>query len=191
MLCDFDILIKNFNQNYQERNLDKGKKRSIVLSYCGMISQDLVNSIASCVEQKMIASLESKKVVKRMFSILIEGLQNLKLHGIDGLNGEGCFVLITKDENNYYIEFGNLIPNQSLEKLTNILEKINHYSQEELKEVYVQQLSNGIFSEKGGAGLGFLTMRLKSHGIIKYKFHSLSDDYSMFTYSFIINKLEN
>ncbi len=98
--------------------------------------------------------------------------------------------MITKDENSYYIEFGNLIPNQSLDKLKGILEKINNYSQEELKEVYVQKLANGIFSEKGGSGLGFLTMRLKSHGIIKYKFHSLSYGFSMFTYSFIINKIE-
>ena len=42
-------------------------------------------------------------------------------------------------------------------------------------------LTNGIISNKGGAGLGFITMAMKSKNKLKYLFEEINDKLSCFT----------
>src|SRR5680860_576854 len=53
----------------------------IILSHFGEFSQDLVNSLSEGLEQIMRTNNVKKTIVKRMFSIMIEGLQNIRIHG--------------------------------------------------------------------------------------------------------------
>ncbi len=41
--------------------------------------------------------------------------------------------------------------------------------------MYMEVLSNGIMSNKGGAGLGFITMSLKSKNKLEYHAEEVSD----------------
>lgn len=183
-----DILIDKLQVIFETETTFSSKDKHGLLKYCGVLNQDLINSIALCLETKMISASESKKNIKRMFTILIEGLQNLKIHGLEKLNGNGSFVKVTKDSSSYFIEFGNIVENSSINKLESILKRINGYDEVTLKDVYIKQLSEGIFSEKGGTGLGFLTMRLKSHSSIKFNFIPIDSDHSLFHYYFEIKK---
>jgi len=67
-------------------------------------------------------------------------------------------------------------------KLRSWLDKINDVagSREELRALYKQVLSNGIFSEKGGGGLGFIDIAKKSGQKLEYDFRPVDDDYSFF-----------
>ena len=42
-------------------------------------------------------------------------------------------------------------------------------------------LTNGIISNKGGAGLGFITMAMKSKNKLNYKIEEINDRISCFT----------
>jgi hypothetical protein len=50
-------------------------------------------------------------------------------------------------------------------------------------------LSEGILSNKGGAGLGFITMRMKAKSNLNFHFQKVSEDKSVFTFELIIKRL--
>ena len=59
--------------------------------------------------------------------------------------------------------------------------EINKMTREEVKGLYMEVLTNGIISNKGGAGLGFITMAMKSSNNLDYFFDEINDELSCFT----------
>lgn len=166
------------------------EQRNVVVNHFGIFSQDLINSIADGVEELMVSFGDQKKLVKRIFSILIEGLQNIRLHGEkDELNRQLAYLFFAKNTSNYKIIFGNIIQNEDREILVNYLDRINGMNESELKELYVNILANGYLSKKGGAGLGFLTMRIKSENPLTYSIENLDAEKALFTVEVVLSKL--
>lgn len=166
------------------------KKKSIVVNHFGEFSQDLVNSIASSVEEQMVHAGDQKKVVKRVFSILIEGLQNIRLHGERGEDGkQQSYLILVKNPTYYKLGFGNLIQQEDIEQIERYLAKINGMNPIELKELYTSILTNGYISKKGGAGLGFLTMRMKSENQLSHQILRFPNGTAFFSVDAQINRV--
>lgn len=175
-------------ESISERYVKDGSL-TIVMSHCGTFSQDLVNSLGEGAEEILIASNEKKPMIRRIFSVLIEGLQNIRIHG--ELNPAGVqegILVFAKGDGIYKISFGNLIYNGSIPAMEDRLNKLNQLTEEDLKQRYMSVLSAGILSNKGGAGLGFITMKMKARSDLKFEFHPVSDDYSMFTFELVVRR---
>ena len=141
------------------------------------------------VEESMFEAGDKKGTIKRMFSILVEGLQNIRLHGEKDQDGnQASFIVIAYDDDVYDITTGNLVLNENVEKLNVRLEQINALDERTLKEHYMETLTNGIISNKGGAGLGFITMAMKSKNPLNYKFEQVNETLSCFTLGTIVNR---
>jgi hypothetical protein len=148
--------------------------RTVVVSHFGLFSQDLINSIAEGMEAQMVSAGDDRKTIKRLFSILIEGLQNIRSHGHhDEFNRQIAYVFVGKCNENYKVILGNIIREIDQESLTHYIERINNYDQKELKEHFISTLSKGFNDQRGGAGLGLLTMRMKSGNILNYTFQQV------------------
>lgn len=181
--------VRSYFLNLLEK-FSSDKKKSIMVNHFGEFSQDLINSIASSVEEQMIHAGDQKKVVKRVFSILIEGLQNIRLHGERDEKGkQQAFLFLVKNPTNYKIALGNMIQEEDVEMVEKYLTKINHMNSEQLKELYTSILTNGTISKKGGAGLGFLTMRIKSENKLDYQLLDLPNQKVFFSVEVVINRL--
>jgi hypothetical protein len=63
-----ELALKQSYTDLLAAHLEVGE--TVLLSHFGIFSQDLINSIASSVEEVMISGGEIKKTVKRTFSIL-------------------------------------------------------------------------------------------------------------------------
>jgi hypothetical protein len=162
---------------------------TVLLSHFGIFSQDLINSIASSVEEVMIFGGEIKKTVKRTFSILIEGLQNVYRHGaLDEEGNQTSFVIVSRNTNELNVIFGNLVEEQDTYALSSYLEKINGLDSEQLKMLYLEILSKDPLSKKGGAGLGFLTMIMKSEYKLKYRISAPTNNRSTFFVEVTLNR---
>jgi len=48
--------------------------------------------------------------------------------------------------------------------------------------MYLEIITNGEFSAKGGAGLGFVEMAKTSGNNLEYSFKPITDDYSLYTF---------
>lgn len=151
----------------------------VILKHSGYFSSSLIGSFASGVEDMMTKSGDKRHIIKRMFSILIEGLQNIYIHGGTEETGEQtAFLVIAKNERCYKILFGNIVEEEDRSSLKTYLGNINNHSEEELKQLYLGILKDGYLSKKGGAGLGIVTMRIKSSKNLQYRIYDLPSDKS-------------
>lgn len=159
-----------------------------VVAYCGGLNQDLIHRLTEHVESSLISSGTKKAIVKRIFSIVIEGLQNVLIHG-DRLNNEPlCLLIVSQNAKGYCVNLGNLAKHVDQARIVGYLNQLNEMNDEEVKAFYMEVLNNGLISEKGGAGLGFITMRMKSKEKLDYKFESWSENIDFFTISCFLVK---
>jgi hypothetical protein len=160
---------------------NSGDKKALVV-HIGELDQDKVNSISNLVETQMENFGVSKSAVKKIFNIVIETLQNICLHGEKDNNGyQMTYFIIGRDKNEFNIYSGNIITNLQAERLNRRLNSIKSLNDSDLKKQYMDVLSNGELSAKGGAGLGFLTIALKSNNNMDFEFQMLNKEYSLFS----------
>lgn len=179
-----NMVFKTIHENYRHKD-----SMSILMSHSGVFSQDLINSLAEGAEEIMISANEKRPLIRRMFSILIEGLQNIRTHGERDLAGiQHGLLVFAKGDGFYRMTLGNLIRNENRDSMESRLDELNSLSAEDLKSRYMTVLSNRILSNKGGAGLGFITIRIKSNSTLNFAFHPVSDELSLFTFELNIEK---
>lgn len=156
--------------------------RKVIVSHIGELDQDKVNTISTLVETQMEYLGVSKSAIKKIFNIVIETLQNICIHGEKDNNGyQMTYFIIGKHFNEFSIFSGNIVNTSVAEKLNKRLNSIKSLSDSDLKKQYMDVLSNGELSSKGGAGLGFLTIALKSNNNIDFDFEMLNKEYSLFS----------
>lgn len=178
-----------FQQIFGDYNIQADGK--IAVSHFGEFSQDLVNSLSTGIEDMMIESGDKKGVVKRMFSILVEGLQNIRIHGERDMDGnQVSFLVVLQNENHYKVTFGNLVKLNVVDALLGRINELNEMDPVDVKGLYMETLSNGIMSQKGGAGLGFITMSLKSKNPIVCNIEQVSDDLVFFLQNVTIDRVK-
>ncbi len=159
-----------------------GVDRKVIVSHVGELDQDKVNTISTLVETQMEYLGVSKSAVRKIFNIVIETLQNICIHGEKDNNGyQMTYFIIGKNQNEFTIFSGNIVNNNVAEKLNKKLNVIKSFNDSDLKKQYMDVLSNGELSVKGGAGLGFLTIALKSNNNIDFDFEMLNKEYSLFS----------
>lgn len=171
-----------FDIHYQQ-TIDRFKANNaeIVMAFNGELNDEKINEFSFSVEAKMQELGEKKGLVKRVFSILIEALQNMHIHGERDFSGRQCtYVIVAKGPEAYYITFANLIFDANKERVKERIEYINTLSKEQLKEHYMNVLTDGEMSKKGGAGLGFITIGMKSKNKMSYQFYPADDGLSLF-----------
>lgn len=171
----------NIEELFKEMNTGE-----ILLAYKGSITAELITNVLGVVETKLNHVIEKSSTKKKIYNILVEGLQNL-YHHVDDLPDSinnmdvhfGIFV-IAKIEENYEIRTGNFIKNEKINRLKERFDKIKSLSKDELKELYKFVLNNQMFSDKGGGGLGLIDIARRTNGQVDYDFTKYDDNYSFF-----------
>jgi len=158
------------------------QKYEFLLAYDGVVNQNTISKLETELEEKLLQTNLSKSLFKKIFFIAVELLQNLFLHGAeDDSHTKHNFIIIAKNDFEVIIISANLIENINVEKVRSIFDTINGFkSYDELKKYYMERLENNDISDKGGAGLGFITIGLKSQPPLKYKFEKINDKFSYF-----------
>ena len=96
-----------------------------MVSHFGNFSQNLVSSLSEGVEDLLVSVGDKRMVIKRMFSILIEGLQNIRLHGeTDNQNRQLAYLLISSTKSSYRVTMANLVKLEDVEKVISFLDRI-------------------------------------------------------------------
>ena len=148
---DFIESIDNVYNNSIKSIQDSSGK--ILLTHLGEMKSDTITNISEKVESKLFEVSAAKKNIKNIFNILIEGLQNIKNHGEFGpKNNQISFFHMYDLENSFFCDFSNLVYNNSIEKISKNIDHLNTLERPELKALYLETLTNGQISKKGGAG---------------------------------------
>ncbi|MBL4654417.1 MAG: SiaB family protein kinase [Bacteroidia bacterium] len=159
-------------------------KNNLLLVYEGKFSPLIIDSVMRITDDKFDKLGETKKVKKLVNHVMVECLQNICIHGEKADIGEtdsSALLLIAMDGTDYTITTGNPINNESIGSLKEIIIKINNSTEEELSKLFKEAITNPIFSDKGTAGLGLITIVRKTKNKLIFDFKKLSDDHSFFT----------
>jgi hypothetical protein len=186
-------LVQKYNSRFQEifAKYNISSDGRVLVSHFGEFSQELVNSLSTSVENMMLESGDKKGVVKRMFSILVEGLQNIRIHGgRDENDNQVSFIIVIKTPETYKIILSNLVSSSQIDKITSRIDKLNTMDLSQIKERYMEVLSNGIMSNKGGAGLGFITMALKSKNKLNYTSEKIGQHLHALTLEITLDRIK-
>lgn len=188
-----DKIIKACSSRYQEifGNYNRRQGKKIMMAHFGELSHDFVSSVTHDAKLLLIKAGDRKGTVKRICYILVEGLQNMLLHGEKSFGGHrSSFFIIAQDERSYFITFANLVKNENIASIRSKVEQINAFEDQMLKAYYMETLTNGVFSNKGGAGLGFITLAIKSKNKLDYKFREIDTTVSCITLDVKVSRMD-
>ena len=172
-----------FNSNFNELSAYySGPERKLVISHLGELNQEKISELSTKVEEQLHAMAISKGTLRKVFNIVIEALQNILIHGEKDKEGfQHSYIVVGQENGTLTLCTANLVSNNRVSSMRQNLEGIKALDEQSLKGRYMQVLSNGELSDKGGAGLGFLTIALKSGNNIEFHFRNVNDSVSLFS----------
>jgi len=175
---------QNSDNNFVFGLFEDMQKNNLNYIYRGVFTQSITDNILLLTEASLNSADEDSKIKKRIFTILVEGLQNVTRHQeIDvekDIPSQSSIFIIQNQGDKYYITTGNPILKESIPILTRQLDKINSLDADALKVFYKEVLNDNIISNKGGAGLGLIEMARKSGNKLDFDFSDISERYSYF-----------
>ena len=169
--------------------------KEVIIAYDGDVTHQVMKAFTSLVEEKLESEMEDETIRRRLYHILVECLQNINRHaevfypedGKDHYPGRGA-LLVSKTSDYYRVITANIMRVEQIPDLKSFLDKINILQDEELNELYKQQLKEGKLSAKGGAGLGFIDIRRKTGNKVEYLFIENDAETSFFMFNVIITR---
>jgi len=167
------------------------KETTTILKYQGSLTFETIEEIL--VEyKKRIESFDVELVIrKRIYSILVECLENTYRHNIDVNNKpkhNSVELELYNSENGFEIKVGNYIRFDSLDSLLKRIKQVNSLSKEGLNKLYRESIAKARISDKGGAGLGIIEIARNSREIIKYELSAKEGDHAFFSFIVSVNK---
>jgi len=157
---------------------------SLFLIWCGHISQDIGKEVLSLTENRLSEENRETRTRKRVFSILVELLDNVARYspGKDAEEQFGMSVALMKlQKKEYSLTTGNLISNSDVSLLREKIDLINRHDLAGLRQFYIRTLSQQTTETDSTGNMGLIEMARKSGGKLDYEFERLNDEYSYFT----------
>jgi len=138
-----------------------GSAGEVIFAYCGTLDRPLLEELLARAEHQSLAANDPTPLRKRLYNVLVEGLENVHRHTPPELSDSG-FALLVREGSTYRIALGNALPLAAATLLTHRVEILNDMDDADLREHYLKLLANEGRTERGGAGLGLLTMARKT-----------------------------
>ncbi len=165
---------------------------NLCLLYRGFFSDEILRKVMDLTEINIDGYDEFRKKKKRMLFLMAEGFQNIIKHGEKTGNEKAKeenqdFFLMLNRGNAFFISTVNLIENKNIEALQKQIDEVNSLDEQSLKELHSYVMKHGSISDKGGAGLGLITIARKSNQKLHYLFEKYKEDLSLY-YSQILLK---
>lgn len=167
-------------------------EEQLLMNYFGIISDDLIHSLGHTMEDLLISYSIPKRQIKKVFSILVEGLKNILLYGENSNLNEkiGC-VLVVKTSSQIKVLFGNPINDKIQPVLATYIQTVDNLDKEQLKTKYIETLETTFVKNVSESGVGLLVMALNSDSGISYNFIKLDHQSFLFTTEVSIHKFDN
>lgn len=181
---------ETFFKEHFTKTIDSLKANNdVLLAYDGVLNVDTISRLETEVEEKVTSLAIPKGPLKKIFFISVEALQNMLIHGgKDEMGHQHNYFILSKNQTKVEIITANIVANSNIDKLTADVERLNSFEDPAaLKTYYMEHLEKNELSEKGGAGLGFITIAMKSGNKLGYSFHKINDKLSLFTLKSTVN----
>ena len=151
-------------------------EKEVLLHYKGQLEFDTIGDLIHQLRDKIKDRHVKYVVYKKLLMLMIESLENIIRYREHFVNND--FILmnyppefsISISHNTFVIESANAIRNEDTGGLEAKLDQLKKMNKHEIKELYRSTITNGQFSDKGGAGLGIIEMAKITDRKIEYTF---------------------
>lgn len=167
-------------------------KKVTMVEYMGSISFETMEELLNTLRDSKEFQEMNKPARKRLYSTFVESIDNIFKYAAndttDSLGEKGYpMILVEKKGDRFAVTSGNLVKNDEVGDLTFKLDRVNQLDNESLKSLYEDVINQETGIDDKGAGLGLITMALRTEDDISYSFAPLDENYSFFKMQIIIN----
>jgi len=128
---------------------------------------------------KFIETLDEKPaLIRKICFLTVETLQNIIHHSATRNDNTYAYFELIKEDDSYLIKTGNLIKKEDTEKLEDKLRSVSKISEDEIKEKIIESLKHEGFSDKGGAGIGLLSIQKRTGKGMLYEIEYFRDEFN-------------
>lgn len=167
--------------------------------FSGNISYNTMDAHLIELKSNLKFSIENSQLRKRMYSVLVEGLDNIYRHGYPSSskltnNAPHGFLIITQKDNIFFISLGNFIEKRHISSFNKKLDCILKKTKTELNFLIKEQMDKVVYSRSGHAGIGLMDIarKVNGNGNISYIFEDCNESLSIHTLNIsFINKTQS
>ncbi|MCF8226437.1 MAG: SiaB family protein kinase [Bacteroidales bacterium] len=159
-----------------------------ILSHTGLLSFSTIDALLTKFNMVSQDHNINFTLYKRVIAVMIEALENVYKYKdeyeqlVDEKQDYVPTFEISMNSEYLRMTTTNPVRNGDIDKLKMNIDHVNNKSREELRKLYLSTITNGKFSSKGGAGLGFIEMAKTSGNDLVYSFQPITDKYSLYTF---------
>jgi hypothetical protein len=168
-------------------------KAEVIIDFKGPISFATMEMILNKLRSAEAFNEMKKPAKKRLYGTVVESIDNIYKYAATGQTSarskEKLPILGVKKKGiDFVVTVGNLVTNDVVEDLRFKLDRVNQLDNEALKSLYEDVINKEAGEDDNGAGLGLITMALRSEKDIKYSFSLIDQIHSFFQMQITINE---
>ena len=170
------------------------KNQNIIFCYSGYVSERILAAIGETLKIKLAIEETEMSKTKKIFSIFVEGVQNVIRYSAETLGEEnddlsevryGVFA-ISKDPKGISVQCGNLIYKKDVDKMKDRVSKVEGKDKDQLKKLYKEKMMEGPEEGSKGASLGLIEMARRSGSPIEFAFEEINHEHTFFCIKSIV-----
>jgi hypothetical protein len=162
------------------------EKKEAIIDFEGSISFETMERLLNQLKSDWQFNALRKAVRKRVYGTVVESIDNIFKYATPykGKNRDiqrPPQIQVQEQEGKFIVSAGNLILKDQVDDLRYKLNRVNKMNDEALKSLYEVVINREATDEDRGAGLGLITMALRTDENIRYHFDPAGPLHSYFT----------
>ncbi len=175
------------HSEYKITNLIDLLKSNTVIDYRGVIHYETIGELIHKLKSQVHTMGIQIGTYKRILLVMIEALENIMKHSQKPAGSTetelDCVstLSIIREGHMFSLSSSNILDNSAMSMLQKKLDHLNSLNKQEVKDLYKDTITNGEFTNTGGAGLGLIEIAKISGNKIGYEFRPFNETCSIFS----------
>jgi hypothetical protein len=169
------MISNKFSSDRLRETLEEPASYTDLFVLCGEFNTLMMSNSIDIIEQKLEQLHAPRTTISKTKLLSVEIIQNIIRHQKKHAQMRPYF-LVSMTEEGLRMKSGNSVSAADFDLLQQSLSDYENLTREALKEIYVRKLGEGKLTPEGGAGLGILTIFIRSDKHTQYDLHKVSDN---------------
>lgn len=162
------------------------EKKEAIIDFEGSISFETMEKLLNQLKSARQFNALRKPVRKRVYGTVVESIDNIFKYaapykGKDQVLRRPPQIQVKEHAGKFIVSAGNLVLNNQVDGLKLQLNRVNGMDDMALKKLYEEVINKETNDDDRGAGLGLITMAMRTDDNIRYNFDPVGPVHSFFT----------
>ena len=162
------------------------EKQEAIIYFEGSISFETMEQLLNQLKSAWQFNALRKAVRKRVYGTVVESIDNIFKYATPYKTKNDALqrppqIQVKEQEGKFIVSAGNLIQNNQVDDLRYKLNRVNEMDDAALKSLYEEVINKESRDDDRGAGLGLITMAMRTDESIRYQFDPAGPAHSYFT----------